>query len=104
MRKTKKSSGFGDNLKWNYPPFRYVRGQLKNDSYKRSDTAVGILIAMTGHGPAGTSRRRYVSSSVRGNSTHTITIPTWEARTPLTYPETSHLRTRGAPLVGRIWR
>ncbi|GBL79752.1 hypothetical protein AVEN_18271-1 [Araneus ventricosus] len=41
------------------PSCRNIRGQLKNDHCKSSDTDEGVLTAITGHGPASPEGGKY---------------------------------------------
>ncbi|GBM60887.1 hypothetical protein AVEN_49647-1 [Araneus ventricosus] len=90
------AESYKENLEESNHTCHTVRRQLKNDRCNSLDTEVGLLTAFTDP-----SRRRYASSTVRSNSTHTITMPTREARTrygnKITYPATSRPHTRGAP-------
>ncbi|GBM79615.1 hypothetical protein AVEN_236362-1 [Araneus ventricosus] len=62
-----------------------------------SDTEVGELIVITGHGP-NPFRRKYVPSSEWGSSNPHHCYAHKGSENPLTYPVISHPRTRGAPV------
>ncbi|GBO06071.1 hypothetical protein AVEN_265131-1 [Araneus ventricosus] len=76
------------NLSRATPSLTWCPGHLKNDRRSSYDTEFRVL--------TGPSRRRYISSSVRGNSPPTITLPKSRSGKPLTDAGTSHPPTHGA--------
>ncbi|GBO09197.1 hypothetical protein AVEN_202051-1, partial [Araneus ventricosus] len=79
------------NLSRATPSLPWCPGHLKNDRRSNYDTEVRVLTAITG-----SSSMRYISSSVRGNSTPSITLPKSRSGKPLTYAGASHPPTHGA--------
>ncbi|GBN95981.1 hypothetical protein AVEN_74786-1 [Araneus ventricosus] len=79
------------NLSRATPSLPWCPGHLKNDRRSSYDTEVRVLTTITGP-----SIRRYISSSVRGNSPPTITLRKSRSGKPLTYAGASHPLTHGA--------
>ncbi|GBM07133.1 hypothetical protein AVEN_177093-1 [Araneus ventricosus] len=85
-----------------HPPRLDIRAieelSLQELGYCLLSTLYCVLGTNGHHWPhTGLFRRRNVSSSKRGNSTHTINVPTYRSENPLAYLSVSHPRTRVAP-------
>ncbi|GBL89739.1 hypothetical protein AVEN_104677-1 [Araneus ventricosus] len=70
------------------------QGPVNDSLCNSSSTEAGVLMAITGHGPAPPEGDRHYH--LRSNTTLTFSVPAKRSENPLAYPAASDPRTRGA--------